>query len=454
MQALIFIIPLYVALYLLYGAKNPKRFLLLTGILTLPFRTDFLISGAADDHEGWSNGVVIALSDISFILLFGYLIVNMRGFRRASSTIVVPAIFFILACILSLINSTAGPLTFLQVVMLCKLLLLYYIVPVNTIENEEDMKYVVMFLTISLLFQGALGCVQFATGYELDIFSTGKKVGGLLGRVPDWGTLRRVFGTQLDRPNSYASFLVPLLLFNTAFLLGVKRDARLRLVASVFGFLGLLFSFSRGGWLSFIGGSIAFVVYLIKTGVKLPKVARFAAVAGLIGLIFFIPLLKTRLTADDNNAAGSRLPLVKLATNMIQEYPIFGVGANTFANVIRRHTTADLRGEFLYLVHNQYLLVLAETGAVGLLCYLWFLYAVFKMGVMCIRRKDNNFVHYVGLGGLFGFVSILLHMNVDIFTSRLQIGSLYLVCALFTAGLRLPRVVEEEDPVEEIEVPV
>jgi O-antigen ligase len=452
MKALIFVIPIYAALFFLYGIRNPKRFLLLTGIISLPLRTDFMFSGVSD-HEGWSNGVVVALSDVSFILLFGYLIMTMRGFRRASSTIIVPSIFFIMACVLSTINSVAGILTLYQVVMFSKILLLYYIVAVNAIETEEDLKYVVMFLTISLMFQGALGCAQFATGYELDVFSTGQKVGGLFSRVKDWGTLRRVFGTQLGRPNSYASFLVPLLLFNSAILLGVKQNTKLRWTACVLGFLGLLFSFSRGGWLSCFGGAIAFVVYLVKTRVKLPKVAYFAAVAGLIGLIIFLPLLKTRLTADDNNAAGSRIPLLKLATNMIREYPLIGVGANTFANVIRRHVTADLRGLFLYQVHNQYLLVFAETGVVGLLCFLWLLYSIFKIGLMCIRRKDNNLVHYIGLGGIIGYISSLLHMHVDLYTSRLQIGSLYLICAIFTAGLRLPRIVEEkEGPVEEVEV--
>lgn len=451
MNALIFVIPIYAALFFLYGIRNPKRFLLLTGIISLPFRTDYLISGGAD-HEGWSNGVVVALSDVSFILLFGYLIVAMRGFRRASLKIVVPSIFFIAACVLSTINSSAGPLTFYQVFMFSKIFFLYYIVAVNAIESEQDLKYVVLFLTISLLFQGALGCAQFATGYELDVFSTGQKVGGVFGRVQDWGTLRRVFGTQLGRPNSYASFLAPLLLFNAALLLGVKQHVKLRWAACMLGFLGLLFSFSRGGWLSFLGGAVVFAVYLLKTRVKLPKVAYFAVVAGLIGLVFFLPLLKTRLTADDHNAAGSRIPLLELAVNMIKENPLIGVGANTFANVIKRYVTADLRGKYLYQVHNQYLLVFAETGVVGLFCFLWLLCAIFKLGLMCIRRKDNNFVHYIGLGGIVGFISSLLHMNVDLYTSRLQIGSLYLICAILTAGLRLPRAVEKEEAVEETEV--
>ena len=54
MKALIFVIPIYGALFFLYGTKNPKRFLLLTGIIALPLRTDFMLSGESD-HEGWAR---------------------------------------------------------------------------------------------------------------------------------------------------------------------------------------------------------------------------------------------------------------------------------------------------------------------------------------------------------------------------------------------------------------
>jgi len=436
MKALLFVIPAYVVLFFFYGLKNPKRFLLLTGIVSLPFRTDYLLSGV-DDHEGWSSGIILALSDLSFILLFCYIIFNMRGFRRASSTIVVPSIFFILACILSTFNSTAGTFTFYQVAMLSKILFLYYIVAVNVIYSEEDLNCVLLFLTISLFLQGAIGCIQFATGWELDMFSTGKKAGGLFSQVPLWGSFRRVFGTQYGRPNSYASYLFPLLLLNLALVFGVKRNTKLRNVTCALGFLGLLFSFSRGGWLSFFVGVVALLIFFKAKRIRMPRIVYAALLIGLVLVIAFLPLLKERVTRDDAQAATSRLPLFKLAMNMIKEYPIMGVGGNTFANVIKQYTTADLRGEYLYQVHNEYMLILAETGVIGLSCFLWLIYCIFKIGLQCVRHQHNRLIQFTGIGGVVGCIALLVHMQVDLYTSRVQWGSIYLMCAVFTAGGRL-----------------
>ena len=54
MDALKLIIPIYLALLIFYGLKDIKKFLLLTGIVTMPLRTSYTLIGG-EPHVGWSR---------------------------------------------------------------------------------------------------------------------------------------------------------------------------------------------------------------------------------------------------------------------------------------------------------------------------------------------------------------------------------------------------------------
>jgi O-antigen ligase len=71
-----------------------------------------------------------------------------------------------------------------------------------------------------------------------------------------------------------------------------------------------------------------------------------------------------RLTADDGGSARSRVPLMKMAVNIISDRPTLGVGANNYTQALRPRTP-EFGNEWLYTVHNQYLLVWAEGGRAG-----------------------------------------------------------------------------------------
>ena len=436
MAALKFVIPIYIVLFIFYGIKNIKKFLLLTGIVTLPFRTDYTLFGSGQ-HAGWTGGIILTLSDISFILLFVYLIIARKDMQKAQGKLTVPMIFFILSCILSIINSTAGMLTVFQVFMVAKLFFLCYFVLVNVIETREDLYSVVLFLTISLLFQGSLACLQFVTGYEFDMFSTGTS-GGLLAPVAYWGTLRRVFGTLCKNPNPFAAYITPLLLLNTALLLGLKQHRNIRFLGSIVGSLALLFSFSRGGWLGFSFSLLILMLMIVKRQIQPPRLLYYMFFLGLIVIILFFPLIHKRIIADEyRNSAVSRLPLLKLATNMIVDHPFIGVGANTFAGVVNKYTSLDIQDAYLAQVHNQYLLLFAETGILGLCSFLWLLIVMFRSAAQCLGRKTDSLVHYIGVGGILGLAASVAHMTVDMFNSKPLIGSLFILAAIFSAGNRL-----------------
>ena len=135
----------------------------------------------------------------------------------------------------------------------------------------------------------------------------------------------------------------------------------------------------------------------------------------------------------------SRIPLIKIAYNMIKEHPIVGVGTNTYSSVIHQYTNApDLKGIYLAQVHNQYLLVFAEAGLIGIISFLWLMLGLFKTAASCISSEhpDNDIV-YLGIGILLALIYISIHMMVDMYNGYILLANIFVLGSLATAGNRL-----------------
>ncbi len=434
MRAIINIIPIYLIIFLLYGRKDIKGFLLITGIFSLPLRIDFALVGGLGS-AGWTNGIIIRLSDISFIFLVIYLIFTKEQGSKVPFRKILPVLLFIGACILSSINSTARKSTFYQIVMVSQITFLYYISLIKSIKSEKDIKDLIIFLTISLLFQSIYAIMQFISGQELDFFSTGSSsirfytVGGV-------SEARRVFGTVVGKPNAFAAYISPLLLLNISILFGTRQNRKIVILATVFGCLALAISFSRGAWVGFCLSLIIFFFIGLKEDIIHFKHIVIIIIIFIIVIVFFSNFflsVKTRILDYQNRAALSRIPLLKVAFNMIKDHPIIGIGANTYNYVVKSY----IRGIYLsYIdqVHNQYLLVFAETGILGLASFLWLLVSFYRESFRCYRQNKNNIIRYLGLGIGLGFISSSIHMMVDMFNSPLLFTNLFILGSLVTAS--------------------
>lgn len=437
MNALKIILPIYFVLFLLGGFRNIKMFLLLTGIVTMPFRTTYTIMDVGP-YTGWTNGINIALSDISFICLFAYLLFTKRPLSGLSGRLVIPVLLMIGSVILSLINSTWIRLSLFEAILLAQVFFLYYVVLTSAIESEKELRFVIMALMISLLVQGSFGILQYLTGYGLDVFVTGTPV----TEISEEGVVYRALGT-IGKPNGLAMYLVPLILLVTAMLITteVKRYRGLGTLAAAAGAISLLFSFSRGGWMAFVFAFLILLFTVAKSG-RTKAGTTFAAitVVVLMGVVFY-PQIHYRLVSEEGAAAAvDRIYLIKIAWNMIKESPIVGVGANTFMSVIGQYQRgAELHDIYLHMVHNQYLLVFAETGVVGMVAFLWFLIACFRESFECVRSRTNELTRAIGLSAGAGFAAMATHMMVDMYSSPLCFGLLFVFCSLCAAARKVER---------------
>ena len=89
-------------------------------------------------------------------------------------------------------------------------------------------------------------------------------------------------------------------------------------------------------------------------------------------------------------SAQTRVNLWADAEALIAASPVFGTGFQTYAYMGRME---DLRD-----THNYYLKILVETGAIGLLMFLYLLWRMFTLGYQLYRQSEDPFLAAVGLG--------------------------------------------------------
>ncbi len=235
--------------------------------------------------------------------------------------------------------------------------------------------------TISLVLSGAVFYSSFIAIWQ---FFAQKYIGGIfwyLGERTFYaGTpgiaaiaykgnlLMRPYAT-FPHPNVLGGFLSIVLPF--IYLLLVKNwktiNKKLKIWYAIVFFLGLtslFLTFSRLAW------AVALVGFLgnnIKTYKKL--IVPFFYL--LMVLSIFIPILLPQSFLAKSQYWQERTQLIKAATSIISQNPIFGVGLNNSIVQLKNYIK-NFPGIFIFQpIHNIYLLILAETGLVGFVFFLW-----------------------------------------------------------------------------------
>ncbi len=319
-------------------------------------------------------------------------------------------------------------LTAFEVALFAQSLLLFVYVA-NWIRSRGDVLFVIRFLLLGLVCESALMI-------WLALAGGAPAIQGIHLRVDvDSGVARltRVAGT-VGSPNGAGAYLSILLSIAAAVLLaGVKsRTKVLAAVGFAAGTLALVLTYSRGALTAFLFSmGIIFLASTARHGIARKWViAVVLVVAVVVGLLH--TSLATRVLGEDAGAAYSRVPLMNLAFRMIADHPLLGVGANNFVPAMDDYVTGEFRHEFLYTVHNRYLLIWAETGLIGLIAYLWFLFSTLRRGWQCWVMRDE-LLSPIALGLTAAIGGHMVQMLVDAFRGRPLTQLVWLAAAVITA---------------------
>ncbi len=230
---------------------------------------------------------------------------------------------------------------------------------------------IINLLTASVLFQSALALAQWfkqasVFGYwflgeqpfKTSTFGIDKIVwfdGSL--KIPPLGTF--------PHPNVLAGFLVISLLF---ILQGLSLKVFWKTLAIVFGITALFLTFSLSAWLAFL---LIGLPLTINSIIKINRTKFLLIYTGALLILFSLSLNFSFLAPESSFTRRSLL--AQMAVTMLKVNPLTGVGLNNFTVTMDSFGYIPATTRFLQPVHNIFLLVLAETGLIGFLGFIWLL---------------------------------------------------------------------------------
>jgi len=240
--------------------------------------------------------------------------------------------------------------------------------------------------------------------------------------------------------NEAAAHLLTVLPLIFVYLLAIK-DKRLRLLAlTTAPFVVNLFILcnSRGGTVGLVVGALA-ALLLAKKGHRL----RMIAALPVITIAFFaladpefISRQQTTTNYDEQGTAVERFESWQGGLSLIRDHP-FGAGGDGYEVLSSEYIPAVVarnQGEER-APHNTFVLVTADWGVLGLICYLGLIGSTFLM-LHKVRRSSigDDSMFYRALALQVGLIATL---TASTFSDRLYGESFYWMCALAVALYRI-----------------
>jgi len=256
------------------------------------------------------------------------------------------------------------------------------------------------------------------------------------------------FGPYVNRNHfaGFAEMVIPVAL--VPLVLGKVRRERLFLVAlfAMVPIVALLLSASRGGIVSFAVQMLLLFVLLLIRRIR----SRFVIAGGVVVLCaaMFVSWIGVQQVLSRfagietlEVSAGKRSAMRQGTWRLFLDHPLLGTGLGTFEIVFPPYDSV-FDGKIANHAHNDYLEVLAETGMVGGLCCLWFLWVVLLQSLKGMAELGESFGSALNLAGLVACSGILVHSLVD-FNLRIPANALLFFVSAHLAALRLPPGVPE-----------
>ncbi len=292
-------------------------------------------------------------------------------------------------------------------------------------------------MLVGLFLQVVVVYIQYMTGTQFDILMSEKS--HHMSRFTYRGDVEFLRpGGTFHAYNTLADYLTTLLFINLGYLFAQKSNSGRFVVGTclALGIAALILTHSRGAWSGFAIGTAFFLMISLRRGWITLKAGLVMLTSVTLVLLPFLPRIYFRLTESDGGSGLTRIPLAKLAWNIIEAHPWFGVGMNNYGIVMQDYLTTEIRGEWLHLVHNKYLLIFAEMGLFGIASFLLLILGMMWLGYRCVQA-DHTLLSPLALGIMASLICDGLHMMVDIFQARATVEMFWSLAALAVVASRL-----------------
>ena len=286
--------------------------------------------------------------------------------------------------------------------------LILFFLSVQAFRTRSDLKKLAWFLILLCFGVSLFGIAQHFTSEGPIYWVRPLRAGG------------DPFGPYVNR-NHFAGFVELTLPIALAMLVfrGIQRD-----VYPLVGLLAivpagaLILSGSRGGIVSF-AFEIAVLWLLARTRTS-PDRPRFVGIAIVVFAAMALIVWLGAAKALERFASlhigevtmSRRVSMIRGAAHIFLDHPIDGAGLGALVAVYPRYETL-YDGKLVDHVYNDYIEMLAETGLLGGICGLAFLWILFRQARTCYAAEQGHFSRALHAGAMAGLCGILLHTFVD-----------------------------------------
>ena len=305
-------------------------------------------------------------------------------------------------------RATAYPfLTRLELLRLSAYFIIFFLT-VQSFRRRDDLETTAWVLVIFCFGVSLLGIMQHFT-------SEGK-----IYWFRELGSGGDLFGPYVNR-NDFAGFVE--LTLPTGLSLMVFRGVRRELfplvaVLTIVPISAMILAGSRGGIICLIF-QVAILAILARKrrGDEGPRVAPLAiVVVGALALIAWVGVGRaierfSSLPSKDVSISR-RFSMSRGAFGIFKDHPVIGSGLGTLVAVYPRYETI-YDGLVVDHVHNDYAETLAETGLLGAVCALSFLWLLFREARKNFDAGQGHFSRSLHAGAIVAVSGMLLHSFVD-----------------------------------------
>lgn len=404
---------------LIFIFRDKEKLLMGAFLLSLPVSMGFKIIERFES----TNSVVkllfqVYLSDVFLIFLF--LIWIYKVFLHSNSirysiwksklfTLLLLWICMAFVSLIPAIDRIAGLVGIFRMVRI----FLTFVVVFYFLNERANIHFILNCLFLALLIQALLMFAQYATNslvisfpgatMELDIVEQGLRPSGTMGHSSHFA---KFSGLVLPLALAYVFFSAKLR--NKLYVLSIWAC----------GSIALIFTISRAGLIAWLLSMIIFfagiiILRIVPVRLTVPIFIKGTLLIFIgVGILYLLggDRLKSRIDYD-YGSAFVRIPMYKVAFNVIKAHPITGVGLNNYTLVHQDYDYTHKQISFLLPdspVHNLFLLYAAEIGIVGLLFFLWFVLALLKRSIQCANHTEAPIEKAIYLSIAIGVVNLLL----------------------------------------------
>jgi O-antigen ligase len=358
--------------------------------------------------EPWARGILESSAGILLVVWALLFFVSKKEQEIAVPSLLFPLAAFTLVVVVQFaFRLTASPFTTRSELQLLLGMLILFFLSAQAFRTLSDWRAFAWFVMIFAFLVAGLGILQHLTFNGKLYWFREMRYGG----IP--------FGPYVNRNHfaGFAELVLPMAL--VPFLLGRVRRERLFIVGLlvIIPLSALMLSASRGGIIS-MGAELAFLVLVIL----LKRTAGRHLFAGVV-VLFLAFLTVSWLGVSQILSRFSSFQTLEVtqskrasmrhgAWRIFVDHPVLGTGLGTLQQVYPPYETL-YDGKIVNHAHNDYLEVLAETGALGGLGCVWFVGTLFIGALRFLQSGDDSFANTLRLCGWTACSGMLVHSLVD-----------------------------------------